>query len=117
MIIWFFIMKIFPLKLVMRLQHLKVSYHMHNATLISDGVVKMIFVPKDTPATDTSKSHLPTHISVVNNAVFYGYKCGSAQSVTLIKRGEFSPTDTLCTLTLSVVNMLCHGYKRRKRQI
>ena len=76
MIIWFFIKKIFPPKLVMRLQHLKVSYRMHNATLISDGVVKMIFVPKDTLAMDTSEGHLPTHIGVVNNAVFHGYKCG-----------------------------------------
>jgi len=69
-------MKNFPSKLVMHLQHLKVSYHMHNATLISEGVVKMIFVSKDTLATDTSESHPPTHISVVNNVVFHGYKHG-----------------------------------------
>jgi len=66
-------MKILSPKLVMRLQHLKVSYHMHNATLISEEVVKMISVPKDTLATDTSKGHLPTHISVLNNTVFHGY--------------------------------------------
>ena len=35
-ICYFFYMKMFPSKLVIRLNHLKVSYQMHNATLISD---------------------------------------------------------------------------------
>ena len=49
---------------------------MHNAALMSDGVVKTICLSKYTLPTDTSEGKLPTPISVVDDVVFHGYKRG-----------------------------------------
>ena len=54
----FFYVTIFLPKLVIHLKHLKVSYQMHNTTLISEGMVKMLFISKVTLATDTSERNL-----------------------------------------------------------
>ena len=52
---YFFYIKIFLPKLVIYMNHLKVSYQIHNATLISNGVMRMIFCLKGNMATDTSE--------------------------------------------------------------
>ena len=56
------------------MNHLKVSYQIHNSKLISEGVVRMIFHSKGNLAMDTKKENLHTPISVVDDAVFHGYK-------------------------------------------
>ena len=76
MTFYFFYIKIFPSKLVIRLKYLKVIYQMYNTTLVSEGVVKMIFPSKVTLATDTSEGNLPAPVSMVDGIVFHEYKRG-----------------------------------------
>ena len=98
-------------KLVIYTKHLKVSYRIHNATLISERAVRMIFHSKGNLAMDTSVGNLSTPISMVDDAVFHRYKHWYCTVSMLIKRGEYFPTDTQCMLTLSVVNKPYHEYK------
>jgi len=72
----FFYVKIYPPKLVIHLNHLKASYEIDNATLISKGMKRLNFFSKVTLAMDTSEGNLPAYRSIVDGAVFHGYKCG-----------------------------------------
>jgi len=49
---------------------------MHNATLISEGIVRMNFFLKSYSSNGYKHRDLPAPMSMVDGAVFHGYKRG-----------------------------------------